>query len=1050
MSRAINKKRRSGHAGATDAWRSDDDVSPAVDDHRSAVIAEPQPPVLGFSRSGGSVFSSVAHQGAESESSATQFRGHGGSSGQHSSVSARSVLSHQAGLARFFKRAPGGDAHDACKPFDDCVVQLLSLREAPPGRPDLASRIPDDDTVQLFISKVRRDVASSEFASKAGAALQLVTPDEALALAAYTAESPFPLGKWLNAWLLSNRRDDQFAKHVGPFFALLYRAMEKLPRSRVSATCSLSLKQNPELRDIYENYSNKCAKGAPLSLGGIASFSVRDDDSGRGGRSDEAAVVYACGSLEGVNLSPFSLSPAKDGEVVPLPPAQFVVQSAVMLGQKLIVGVEHVADDGSSYVVPRRRNSGLGADGASRSRVPAADKRVDELSADELISLLQSKHVNQGVLQAIEEKQYAGVEFIDPEFIDEAFNDAVKEKFQIGKLQLNALIRVRNALLGHESAPAAGAPAVPKWLAQLSLPQNVVAQENWFALQSIPAEAAAVLVQVARPSDAQMAKLLDPVAASLALLLVQVTPRTPQSVELWSRMVGRVAASDAGKSALGTAAVRDALVAAASHAKTPAATAAWAQCIATIAANDSNQRLFGVPAVRDAVVSVAQHATNDDAVRWWAGAVCGITTNDGSKAAFATDAVRAAIAATARYATNSDAALLHSVVKDRLKPPQAAAQRRESPKRAEAQPAAPRRESPKRVDAPPAAPERESPNRAEVSRAEPLQSAPAAVAREAPGAQSDNAAPAAKVAAGDSSLPKWLAELNMSQQVIEQENWPALQVIAPDVAALLVQVPPLAEAHDRVLEPLTAQIVQALLQVSPRMPQSVEVWTRALSRVAVTEAGRAAVGTAAVRDKLVEIGQNITTADALRCWAGAVRNITATDNNKLLFGTAAVRDVLVSAGRSATTAEAVRWWANAISNIAANNNNRALVGTPAVRDALVTAAQYATTANAVHWWASAVANATAGNEANKALFGTPAVRDALVDVAYNANTAEAVRWWACAVSYISVIDRNLPLFTTDAVRAAVKATQTYATTPESAKWHGVAKDRLKEPLFGCG
>mgnify|MGYP003482725196 CR=1 FL=1 len=61
---------------------------------------------------------------------------------------------------------------------------------------------------------------------EAGAALLRVTPDEATAIAAYTLEKPYPMYKLLNAWLMSNRRDDLVAKHVGPYFALLYRAME--------------------------------------------------------------------------------------------------------------------------------------------------------------------------------------------------------------------------------------------------------------------------------------------------------------------------------------------------------------------------------------------------------------------------------------------------------------------------------------------------------------------------------------------------------------------------------------------------------------------------------------------------------------------------------------------------------------------------------------------------------------------------------------------------------------------------------------------------------
>ena len=59
--------------------------------------------------------------------------------------------------------------------------------------------------------------------------------DSALAIIAYTCEDPYPLHKWLNAWLCERKKDLTVRENVGPFFRLFYQGLEKLPRHNKQA-----------------------------------------------------------------------------------------------------------------------------------------------------------------------------------------------------------------------------------------------------------------------------------------------------------------------------------------------------------------------------------------------------------------------------------------------------------------------------------------------------------------------------------------------------------------------------------------------------------------------------------------------------------------------------------------------------------------------------------------------------------------------------------------------------------------------------------------------
>ena len=141
-----------------------------------------------------------------------------------------------------------------------------------------------------------------------------------MALLCYTCEHPYPVYQWLNAWLAQNR--DDMRDSIGPFFRLLYRALEKLPKKTIEAGRGNLVMDIAKLRSCFDDPPS-C--GTTLSFWGVSSFSV--DDSVVNAfctREGEDGILYSCESLECVSLGGFSLFP-EESEVIPLPPAVFKV-----------------------------------------------------------------------------------------------------------------------------------------------------------------------------------------------------------------------------------------------------------------------------------------------------------------------------------------------------------------------------------------------------------------------------------------------------------------------------------------------------------------------------------------------------------------------------------------------------------------------------------------------------------------------------------------------------------------------------------------------------
>eukprot|EP00179_Madagascaria_erythrocladioides_P006663 CAMPEP_0198317378 /NCGR_PEP_ID=MMETSP1450-20131203/6867_1 /TAXON_ID=753684 ORGANISM="Madagascaria erythrocladiodes, Strain CCMP3234" /NCGR_SAMPLE_ID=MMETSP1450 /ASSEMBLY_ACC=CAM_ASM_001115 /LENGTH=155 /DNA_ID=CAMNT_0044020573 /DNA_START=1 /DNA_END=464 /DNA_ORIENTATION=- len=152
---------------------------------------------------------------------------------------------------------------------------LLTLDGAPPNRPDVTP--PSADVVTLVPLYVRRQythVVSKRADAQALITRYSLTEDDVLAIIAFTAEQPYPTYRWFNAWLNTNRRDAEVKKHVGPYFVLLFRALQKLPVQVVSASRGVCVDNIPKLVEEFDNHHVHFAADAFVGHWGLSSYST--------------------------------------------------------------------------------------------------------------------------------------------------------------------------------------------------------------------------------------------------------------------------------------------------------------------------------------------------------------------------------------------------------------------------------------------------------------------------------------------------------------------------------------------------------------------------------------------------------------------------------------------------------------------------------------------------------------------------------------------------------------------------------------------------------
>jgi hypothetical protein len=264
------------------------------------------------------------------------------SSGQHNSEDSGTDFGRLGAWppSRCFRRVPGGSLDTSPISFVASTQLLLSLREVPPNRPDLSAIIPNDGDAQRFCEFVTRTVSSLDFrhrltSSLPQSVLSQLSEDEICAIAGYTIEAPYSLYRWLNGWLMGDRRDEKVIERVGPYFALLYRALEKLPIVTTRACRGVRVRNVPALQSTFQNYEERCKEGSSISFWGIGSFTTKDDVcSNFVGNDHEEGIVYSCGRLQCVKINMFSLVASDEAEVIPLPPAIFTVKNFVKVKRK--------------------------------------------------------------------------------------------------------------------------------------------------------------------------------------------------------------------------------------------------------------------------------------------------------------------------------------------------------------------------------------------------------------------------------------------------------------------------------------------------------------------------------------------------------------------------------------------------------------------------------------------------------------------------------------------------------------------------------------------
>jgi len=176
--------------------------------------------------------------------------------------------------SRCFKRAPAIGLGDA-------IRALLSL-PAPPTRPDLLRYSDlDEDDIASVLRYMRNQAVSIKkrpaFMTLSGTLRAPLTDDEVQVLIMYKSESPFPVYKWLNAWLTQDRRDPEVVDKVGPLFTHLYRAQEKLPQVKKQAARAVIVHDISALRSTFDNYKQRLAPGSELNFWGFSSFSTDDN-----------------------------------------------------------------------------------------------------------------------------------------------------------------------------------------------------------------------------------------------------------------------------------------------------------------------------------------------------------------------------------------------------------------------------------------------------------------------------------------------------------------------------------------------------------------------------------------------------------------------------------------------------------------------------------------------------------------------------------------------------------------------------------------------------
>jgi ribA/ribD-fused uncharacterized protein len=226
----------------------------------------------------------------------------------------------------------------------DAIELALTISSVPPQRLDL--RLPTKSEIKGVIQRSCNQVGSTLGRAVVQVLMETcaLTPDDVCVLAAYTLEAPYPLYSLVNGWLQADRTAPMVRHHIGPYFAMLFRAMAKLPRTTERATRGVKVHDAPALCRSFDNYLTEFAAGTSLTFWGLSSFSLEDSvatNSVFAGTATQRSIIYTCAAVECVSLAPFSVVGDTEHEVVPLPPATFTVLNAVRVDNRVVVCLQH-------------------------------------------------------------------------------------------------------------------------------------------------------------------------------------------------------------------------------------------------------------------------------------------------------------------------------------------------------------------------------------------------------------------------------------------------------------------------------------------------------------------------------------------------------------------------------------------------------------------------------------------------------------------------------------------------------------------------------------
>lgn len=282
---------------------------------------------------------------------------------------------HSIPAPRLFKRGVPKD-YD----FEQSVTAAATFREIPTGREDIAHLLPTDEDghrllalVEKNFSEVRSRPEVQELVEKCG-----LTDDDVRALMLYNVEDrertadSWPVMRWIAGCLMSQRRDDKIKRSAGPLFVRIYRAQEKLPRSRVYAYRGAAVEDHKAPRNSFDFHLEIYSKTRTVSFWGPTFF--RKVPTAAAGAQKKAQwfpdeveeVIYFCHELEVVDMRPFKLPRAADdpegkrqreeeealGEAVyPLCPVMFELpEDSIKVGNKVHVTLSQVNHSDFAYL----------------------------------------------------------------------------------------------------------------------------------------------------------------------------------------------------------------------------------------------------------------------------------------------------------------------------------------------------------------------------------------------------------------------------------------------------------------------------------------------------------------------------------------------------------------------------------------------------------------------------------------------------------------------------------------------------------------------------